>query len=160
MSAEKKQPDSAREHPSRARNDAAERRSGDFSHDPTFDPAELFDVIEREESVDRVLAAMREFERRGQTELFERGVALYARSARARSEPVETVLGTLETIADELERDSQPGFADRATPLRRLVLRGVLLAFYGADVVRREDDARRGRVAQRDADRSEPPSHS
>ena len=122
-----------------------EQRSGDFSRDPTFDPAELFDVIEREDSVDHVLAAMREFEQRGEGRLFARGVALFARSARARGESVETVLGALEKIADELERAGQPGFAQRETPLRHLVLRGVLLAFYGADAVRREDDARRER---------------
>lgn len=128
---------------------SGEQRSGDFSRDPTFNPGELFDVIEREESVERVLAAMREFEQRGEEQLFARGVALYARSARARGESVETVLGVLETIADSLDRDGQPGFPQRETPLRQLVLRGVLLAFYGAGAVRREEDARRARTAQR-----------
>ena len=125
-----------------------EQRSGDFSRDPTFNPAELFDVIEREESLERVLAAMREFEQRGEGQLFARGVALYARSARARGESIETVLAALETIADSLDRDGQPGFAQRETPLRHLVLRGVLLAFYGAGAVRREEDARRERAAR------------
>jgi len=126
-----------------------ERLSGDFSRDPTFNPVELFDVIEREDSVERVLAAMREFEQRGEGELFAHGVALYARSARARGESVETVLGALQKIVDTLNSDGPPGFAQRETPLRNLVLRGVLLAFYGADVVLREEDARRERAAQR-----------
>lgn len=139
---------------------AASERSGKFSSDPVFDPAELFDVLEHEENVNRVLDAMGEFRRHGDTQLFQRAVAVYVRSARARNEPVETVLGTLETIADELERDAQPGFTQRDTPMRHLVLRGVLLAFYGADVVRREERARRERAdRQRSPDETEAPVH-
>lgn len=135
--------------PRRGERDGADRRSGDFSQDPTFDPGELFDVIQRDASIEGVLAAMREFERRGEEQLFARGVAIFARSARARGESVETVLAALEKIADELEEDGQPGFAQRETPLRHLVLRGVLLAFYGPEAVSREDHARRERVARR-----------
>lgn len=120
--------------------------SGEFSQDPTLDPSELFDVISREENVSRVLAAMRQFLSLKDTSLFERAVAVYVRSARARGEPVEAVLAALQSLADELERDSPPGFARRDTPMRYLVLRGVLLAFYGPDTVATEAAARNGRV--------------
>src|ERR1043166_9514695 len=89
----------------------------------------------------------------------ERSVAIYVRSARTRGEPIETVLGTLQTVADDLERDAAPGFKQRDTPLRHVLLRGVLLAFYGADVVRREESARRDRAERRSAD-SESPSRN
>ena len=127
-----------------------ERRSGEFSRDPALDPKELFAVIEDEENLHRVLGVMREFLSRRDTHSLERGVAVYVRSARTRSEPIEKVLAALETIADELERDATPGFIERDTPLRTVVLRGVLLAFYGAEVVQREDDARHRRLQNRD----------
>lgn len=126
------------------------KRSGQFSRDPVFDPAELFDVLEHEENVTRILAAMHAFLQHGDPRLFERAIAVYVRSARTRKEPVESVLGALEAIADELERDAAPGFAERDTPLRRLVLRGVLVAFYGPESVRRELAARQARVDQTD----------
>jgi hypothetical protein len=127
----------------------SDQRSGDFSRDPVFDPSELFEVVARDDNVRRVLDAMREFIRRNDTSALERAVAIYVRSARARGEPIETVLGTLQTVANDLERDATPGFRQRDTPLRHVLLRGVLLAFYGADVVRREESARRGRVEHR-----------
>jgi hypothetical protein len=124
-------------------------RSGDFSRDPVFDPTELFEVIAHDENVNRVLDAMHEFIRRNDTSALERAVAIYVRSARTRGEPIEAVLGTLQTVADDLERGGAPGFKERDTPLRHVLLRGVLLAFYGADVVRREESARRDRAERR-----------
>src|SRR5690242_20280915 len=100
-------------------------RSGEFSRDPMFDPTELFAVIERERSVDAVVAAMQQFQRNGDLDLLARGVAIFARSARARGDSVETVLGALQRIVDALENTAQPGFPGRETPLRTLVLRGV-----------------------------------
>ncbi len=128
---------------------AGTERSGKFSQDPMFDPAELFEVIAHDDNVHRVLGAMREFIRRNDTSALEHAVAIYVRSARTRGEPVEVVLGTLETVADDLERGGTPGFKQRDTPLRHAVLRGVLLAFYGADAVQREERARRERVERR-----------
>jgi len=124
-------------------------RSGDYSQDPVFDPTELFEVIAHDDNVHRVLDAMHEFIRRRDTNALERAVAIYVRSARTRGEPIEAVLGTLQTVADDLERGGAPGFRERDTPLRHVLLRGVLLAFYGADVVRREESARRDRAEQR-----------
>jgi hypothetical protein len=132
-------------------------RSGDFSQDPAFDPAELFDVIAHDDNVDRVRAAMRAFIKRSDPSAFERAVAIYVRSARARGEPIEIVLGTLQSVADDFERHAAPGFTQRDTPLRHVVLRGVLLAFYGADAVQREERARRDRTEQRRSPRRDPP---
>ena len=126
--------------------DRGTERSGQFSRDPVFDPAELFDVLEHEENVTRVLTAMQAFLRHGDPQLFERAIAVYVRSARAKQKPVESVLAALEAVADELERGAAPGFSQRDTPLRRLVLRGVLLAFYGPESVHRESAARKARV--------------
>jgi hypothetical protein len=131
-------------------------RSGNFSRDPVFDPAELFEVVAQDDNVRRVLAAMSEFIRRNDTNALERAVAIYVRSSRARGEPIETVLGTLQTVADDIERNSTPGFSQRDTPLRHVLLRGVLLAFYGADVVEREETARRERVEQRSSSDASP----
>ena len=132
-----------------AREAANGERSGDFSQDPVFDPTELFEVIAHDDNVHRVLAAMGEFIRRNDTGALERAVAIYVRSARTRGEPIEAVLATLQTVADDLERGGAPGFRERDTPLRSVLLRGVLLAFYGADVVRREESARRDRSERR-----------
>jgi len=110
---------------------------------------ELFEVIEHDANVDRVSEAMRAFLARGDTASFERSVAVFVRSARARHEPVEIVLAALESLVDAVEASGVPGFDRRNTPLRHLVLRGVLLAFYGAEVVQREADARQERVERR-----------
>lgn len=132
---------------------SSDARSGEFSRDPMFDPAELFAVLEREQNVDTIVAAMRKFKHSGDPDLLARGVAVFARSARARGESVEMVLGALQRIVDALETGSQPGFPDRDTPLRQLVLRGVLMAFYGEEVVDREADARDRRIAHQNAAR-------
>jgi len=126
--------------------------SGAYSSDPILDPAELFDVLEREESRNRVLSAMREFHRLDDGQLFAHAVAVFVRSARARGDVIETVLGTLDAIADELERNAAPGFQERDTPMRNLVLRGVLLAFYGSATVEREKAARAERRARQRRD--------
>jgi hypothetical protein len=105
-------------------------RSGDFSQDPAFDPEQLFEVIGREENADRVSNAMRVFLARGDTAAFEQAVATFVRSARARGEPVERVLAVLIELAEAREGAAPPH--DRTpTDLRRAVLRGVLIAFYG-----------------------------
>jgi hypothetical protein len=105
-------------------------RSGDFSHDPTLDPDQLFQVIGREESVERVSDAMRAFLASGDMATFERAVAVFIRSARARGEPVERVLAVLVELVEEREGVAYP-HDWTPTDLRRLVLRAVLLAFYG-----------------------------
>ena len=104
-------------------------RSGDFSQDPAFDPEQLFQVIGREENMERVSEAMRVFLNQRHTETFERAVAVFIRSARARGEPVERVLAVLIELAQAREGFSSPH--DQTTDLRWLVLRAVLLAFYG-----------------------------
>jgi hypothetical protein len=108
-------------------------RSGDFSHDPTFDPEQLFRVIGREENAERVSEAMRAFLVRQDVPAFERAVAVFIRSARARGDAVERVLAVLIGLTEAREGVRHPH--DRSgTDMRRLVLRAVLLAFYGDTV--------------------------
>ena len=105
-------------------------RSGDFSRDPAFDPEQLFEVISRDESSERVSEAMRAFLTYRDIPRFEQAVAVFVRSARARGEPVERVLAVLIELAEAREGIGYPH--DWAlTDLRLVVLRGVLLAFYG-----------------------------
>jgi hypothetical protein len=91
---------------------------------------------ENEVHIDKIAQAMREFVDRGDGKAFEHAVADYVRAARERKLPVEQVLGELEAIADTQERHRLNGLVilDR-TELRKLILRGVLLAFYGAEVM-------------------------
>ena len=128
------------------------KRSGDFSRDPGFDSEQLFQVISREENADRVSQAMRAFLDQRDVPKFERAVAVFVRSARARNEPVKRVLAVLIELAEAREGGSYPH--DWAlTDLRLVVLRGVLLAFYGDTTVttrepgveRRSSERRRGR---------------
>lgn len=105
-------------------------RSGDFSQDPTFEPDQLFQVIGREENVDRVTEAMRKFLDQGDVARFEQAVAVFVRSARARGEAVERVLAVLIELAEAREGVAYPHDWS-LTDLRWVVLRGVLLAFYG-----------------------------
>jgi hypothetical protein len=109
-------------------------RSGDASQDPTFNPEQLFQVIGREEDAARVSEAMRVFLARQDVAAFERAVAVFIRSARARGEPVERVLAVLIELTEA--REGVRIRHDRTvTDMRRLVLRAVLLAFYGDSAV-------------------------
>jgi hypothetical protein len=126
-------------------------RSGDFSRDPAFDPDELFQVISHEDNAERVSQAMRSFLTNGNLSQFEQAVAVFVRSARARGEPVERVLAVLIALAEAREGTAYPH--DWAlTDLRLVILRGVLLAFYGdtsvaprePGVERRHSERRRG----------------
>jgi hypothetical protein len=105
-------------------------RSGDFSQDPAFDPDHLFEIIGREQSAERVSHAMRAFLDNRDLERFEQAVAVFVRSARARGDPVEKVLAVLIEFAEAREGASAP-HDWKPSDLRRVVLRGVLLAFYG-----------------------------
>jgi hypothetical protein len=112
-------------------------RSGDFSLDPSFDPEHVFDVIRDEENEERVSAAMRAFVARGDASAFARAVAVFVRSANAQGQPIERVLAVLNGLADE--REGQPYPHDwQPSELRRLVLRGVLIAFFGKEAVTEE----------------------
>jgi hypothetical protein len=134
---------------SRARDSAATvpvARSGDFSHDPRFDPQELFAVVSSAESMSAVADAMSRFVAAGDLQAFERAIAVYVRSARVRRDPIETVLGTLTGIADNAEGiPRQKGLLHEETTLRRSVLRGILVAFYGDEVVQEGSEARERR---------------
>ncbi len=120
-----------------AQSDASESdsaRSGDFSRDPGFDPDQAFEVIGHEENAERVSHAMRTFLDQGDVARFEQAVAVFVRSARARGEPVERVLAVLIELAEAREGGQYP-HDWTLTDLRLVVLRGVLLAFYGDSAV-------------------------
>jgi hypothetical protein len=122
-------------------------RSGDFSKDPAFEADKGFEVIARADNAERVSEAMRVFLKRGDLPAFERAVAVYVRSARAVGAPVQEVLGTLARVANSHEGTPTAQSIREPTELRDAVLRGVLLAFYGAEAVsgeRAPPDARRG----------------
>ena len=119
-------------------------RSGDFSQDPDIDPDELFRVIGEEENAERVSDAMRAFLLRRDEGAFERAVGIFVRSARARGDQIERVLAVLIALAEEREGDAYPHDL-KLSQLRRLVLRGVLRAFYGEAVVRERAQASKRR---------------
>ena len=106
------------------------QRSGDFSRDPGFDPEQLFRVIERDDNVARVSEAMHAFLAHGDRDVFQQAIAIFVRSARARREPIERVLAVLIELAGQREGAAYPHDLE-LSELRRLVMRGVLLAFYG-----------------------------
>lgn len=110
-------------------------RSGSFSRDPQFDPSELFEVLGEAANSERALEAMREFLQTGDVAHFERAVAVYVRSARARAVPIEQVLAALNRLSDaQVARYTQRGGTIlQPSELQRHVVRGVLLAFYGDD---------------------------
>lgn len=107
-----------------------QQRSGDFSQDPSFDPEQLFWVIGREENTVRVSRAMCSFLHREDRPAFERAVAIFVRSARARKDPIERVLAVLIELATDREGAALPHDLE-LSELRLLILRGVLLAFFG-----------------------------
>jgi hypothetical protein len=109
---------------------AESARSGDFSQDPALDPDQLFQVVSREENADRVAEAMRKFLAQGDVARFQQAIAVFVRSARARGESVERVLAVLIELAEAREGVAYPHDWS-LTDLRWVVLRGVLLAFYG-----------------------------
>jgi hypothetical protein len=117
------------EHPSELPS-ADSARSGDFSQDPALDPDQLFEVIGHEESSERVSQAMGAFLDKRDVPRFEQAVAIFVRSARARGEPVERVLAVLIELAETREGGTYP-HDWTLTDLRLVILRGVLLAFYG-----------------------------
>src|SRR5919199_1730009 len=88
------------------------------------------EVIGREENAERVSEAMRAFVASGDIPRFEQAVAVFVRAARTRGEPVERVLAVLIELAEAREGAAYPHDWP-LTDLRLVVLRGVLLAFYG-----------------------------
>ena len=125
--------------------------------DPGLEPEQLFEVISREDNAERVSRAMRTFLAHHDVPRFEQAVALFVRSARARGEPVERVLALLIELAEAREGAAYP-HDWTLTDLRVVVLRGVLLTFYGDSAVasRRPGVERRARGDRRRADSRSP----
>jgi len=122
-------------------------RSGDFSRDPRFDADEQFEVVSAAAGAEEVAAAMRHFVVSGDEERLARAIAIYARSARARGEPIERVLATINGVVEGTEGTPVVGSEGDPSRLRQLVMRGLLLTFYGADAVSDDEDAHARRTA-------------
>lgn len=107
-------------------------RSGDHTRDPRFDAEERFEVVNAGESRARMSAAIDAFGEDFDSNAFERAVAVYVRSARERAEPVEHVLAALTDLLRVVdERYVHKGKLLDPSAAQTLVIRGVLLAFYG-----------------------------
>ena len=127
-------------------------RSGDYSLDPTFDPEEIFDAVGREESRALIEDAFRSHVRATDPvpESITRAIAVFVRSAIQRGHQVEHVIRDLEAIQTRLEGMRIGRLtSDAPSELRRAVLRGILLAFYGGEAVAREDEKRSARQSRR-----------
>jgi hypothetical protein len=100
---------------------------------------------------DGIASAMRSFLIEGRVESFEQAVADFVRRARRQNVEIEQVVASLEAIADLQEGSRMSGAVvlDRSE-LRRVLLRGVLVAYYGADAVHREEGALRDRRSRQD----------
>jgi hypothetical protein len=98
------------------------------------------------------LEAMQSFIAEGDKGAFKHAVALYVKSARARNESIETVLGVLCTLATDLEG---PRVADgvlmHPTTMHELIFAGILRAYFGTVAVERGI----GASSQRKADAPE-----
>jgi hypothetical protein len=108
-------------------------------------------------NTDRIAAAMREFLDRADAPAFERSVAEFVHTARDQNLPIERVVADLEALADIVERNRLNGnvILER-TELRQLMLRGVLLAFYGTAPMEHTESRQRERRRKIGARRSTP----
>jgi hypothetical protein len=124
-------------------------RSSDFSLDPTFAPEELFLAVDRAESRTIIAEAFTAYLESFDLVPVTRAIAIYVRASRQRGHSVEHVVRHLDAIQSRLE--SAPHLVlTEPSELRRAVLRGVLLSFYGPDAVRREDRRRAERRSKLD----------
>jgi hypothetical protein len=121
-------------------------RSGDFSLDPIFDPNERFAHTERDESTSLISAAFNDYLTDGDLAKVERAIAIFVRASRERGHAVEQVVRQLDQLQTTVEGIRNP-ILDEPSALRRSVLRGVLLAFYGPEAMAREERRRAERVA-------------
>lgn len=114
------------------RADERPERSGNYSTDGRFDPNELFDVIASSTSAAQAHSAIGEFISKGDPETLKRAIAVYVRSARARGQSVENVLGELNVITDKHQgRYQSSGKLLEPSELKKLVLQTVLEGFDG-----------------------------
>lgn len=122
-------------------------RSGDFSQDPHFDVDEQFEVISAATSAEQAAAAMRQFLASGNEEQFAKAIAIYVRSAHARGEPIERVLATINEVVEGAEGAATIGSEREPSRMRQLVLRGLLLSFYGWNAVAAVEVSQAQRIA-------------
>ena len=116
------------------RADQRPERSGEYSTDGRFDPNELFDVIASATSSAQASSAISEFILKGEPETLKQAIAVYVRSARARGQSVENVLGELNVITDKHQgRYQTSGKLLEPSELKKLMLQAVLEGFVGED---------------------------
>ena len=125
-------------------------RSGDFSLDPTFDVEELFAPVTREVSRRLIEDAFRGHLGAPNVVEVARAIAVYVRTSRQRGHAIEHVVRDLESIQTRVEGPHAQALPlTEPTSLRQAVLHGILLAFYGAEIVAREDRRRGDRRKRR-----------
>lgn len=112
-------------------------------------PPTIHQRLTQPESVEAAIDAMKQFLVEGDRETFQHAVAAYCAGACDRGDEVQTVLGALCRLAEELEGQS-PGAEDvllRPSEMHSLIFAGILRAFYGNAAVDRAAGARSQRRA-------------
>lgn len=113
-------------------------------------PPTIHERLTQPESVEAAVDAMKLFLLKNDRETFQHAVATYCLGACERGDQVQTVLGALCRLAEELEAQS-PREEDvllRPSEMHSLIFAGILRAFYGNAVV----DRAAGASSQRRAD--------
>ena len=129
-------------------------RVAEQSHTPRFDPNELFAIANATDSVPRVPETFRTILTRENEGAFTHAIAQYVRSSHARGVDIEQVLAGVNRILAATDDMTRPA-DDHLSRSRQLVLRGLLLAFYGAGIVD-GDAVRDGHRADRPASQLPP----
>jgi hypothetical protein len=115
--------------------------------------SDVHDLLLNPPNTAMALEAMQSFIEKGDKAAFKHAVALYVKSARARNESIETVLGVLCTLATDLEgpRVADDGVLLHPTTMHELIFAGILRAYFGTVAVERGI----GASSQRKADAPE-----
>jgi|SRR4051812_6885308 hypothetical protein len=113
-------------------------------------PPTIYQRLTQRESVEAAVGAMKLFLLKGDREAFQQAVAIYCTAACDRGDQVQTVLGALCRLAEDLEsqRPGEEVILVRPSEMHSLIFAGILRAFYGNAAV----DRAAGASSQRRAD--------
>lgn len=113
-------------------------------------PPSIDQRLTRPESVEAAIDAMKLFLLKGDREAFQQAVAIYCVGARESGDQVQTVLGALCRVAEDMESQSPSGgnILLRPSEMHSLIFAGILRAFFGNAAV----DRAAGASSQRRAD--------
>ena len=113
-------------------------------------PPTIHQRLTQPENVEAAVDAMKSFLLKNDRETFQHAVAAYCVGACERGDEVQTVLGALCRLAEELEGQSsrQEDLLFQPSEMHSLIFRGILRAFYGNAAV----DRAAGASSQRRAD--------